>query len=169
MKNNDLPVTVVWPSVVLFSTPCRTTSGLISTDAPQSSTPAFNEEGTRTHTAPTYDRTMRDKQRKGMTVQYSGRKTVVDKVNILLIRCVYRPDCGARHCHRPPHRHQCLRCERTPSGNYSNHLQKQSKPQVVCFYEPLIDTIRSSLCNQRVGLLTNNCIPRHILHRGVTF
>lgn len=56
MRNDGLPVVVVWPSVVLFSTPCSTTSGLISTDAPQSSTPAFNEEGTRTHTAPTYDR-----------------------------------------------------------------------------------------------------------------
>lgn len=60
MKNNCSPVTVVWPSVVLFITPCSTTSGLISTDVPHSCISAFNEEGTRTHTAPTHNRRMSD-------------------------------------------------------------------------------------------------------------
>lgn len=74
MKNNGLPVTVVWPSAVLFSTLCRTTSGLISTDAPQSSTPAFSEEGTRTHTAPVYDRRMWERRRRKWLNIWSRKK-----------------------------------------------------------------------------------------------
>lgn len=127
MKNNSSPVTVVWPSVVLFSTPCRTTSGLTSTDAPQSSTPAFNEEGTRTHTAPTYHRGMRGKTKKNnmsQQIEQEG-KTVVHEVNILLMLCVYPPHCGVQRCHHLPHRHQCLHCERKSSGNYLNHLQSK--------------------------------------------
>lgn len=166
MKNNGLPVTVVWPSVVLFSTPCRATSGLTSTDAPRSSTPAFSEEGTRTHTAPTYERNGGKTKKKNMTQHIEQYRKLV---NILLIRCVYLPDFGVWHFHRLRHRHQCLRCERKLPGSYLNHLQKQSKPQMFCFYQPLIDTIRSSLCNQRLSLLTNNCISRHVLHSGVTF
>ncbi len=120
MKNNGIPVTLVWPSVVLFSTPCRTTSGLISTDAPQSFTPAFNEEGTRTHTAPTHDRRVR---RKRKTRLY--RLNCGDEVSIFLAVFIYLPDCGFQHCHHLPHRHQCLRYGRKSSGNYLNHLQKQ--------------------------------------------
>lgn len=67
---------MAWPSAALFSALCRTTSGLISTDAPHSSTPAFSEEGTRTHTAPEYDMAMREQHNMKwkMTQSGAGRK-----------------------------------------------------------------------------------------------
>lgn len=59
------PVTVVWPRAAFVWAPCRTTSGLRSTDAPLSSTAACSEEGTRTHTAPTYEGLIREQHKRG--------------------------------------------------------------------------------------------------------
>lgn len=70
-KTIGSPVTVIWPSPALASAVCKTTSGLISTDAPLSSTPACSEEGTRTHTAPTYDRKIRGQHKRKWNLQKS--------------------------------------------------------------------------------------------------
>lgn len=85
--NNSLPVSMLWPWVVLFSTLCRTTSGLTSSDAPRSSTPALNEDGTRTLTVPGYDAAWgRRKKRKTMT-QKKRSSVLEGKLRLALWIC----------------------------------------------------------------------------------